>query len=49
VSCCCEKLGAETGDRSGTHGKGNVRRWKPLQSNGSEDVTVDSSVCVTVL
>jgi hypothetical protein len=48
VSRCCEKLVAEAGDSSGTQRKGNVRRWKPLPSNGSEDVTVDTSVCVTV-
>jgi hypothetical protein len=29
-----EKLVAEAGDSSGTQRKGNVRRWKPLQSNG---------------
>jgi hypothetical protein len=29
-----EKLVAEAGDSSGTHRKGNVRRWKPLPSNG---------------
>jgi hypothetical protein len=26
---------------------GNTHLWKPLQSNVSEDVTVDTSVCVT--
>jgi hypothetical protein len=41
-------LVAETGNRSGTQVKGNGRRRKPLQSNGSEDVTMDTSVCVTV-
>jgi hypothetical protein len=49
VSCCCEKLVAETGDSSGTQRKGNVCRWKPLPSNGSEDVTVDTSVGNSVL
>jgi hypothetical protein len=34
VSCCCEKLIAEVGDSSGSQSKENVRRWKPLQSNG---------------
>jgi hypothetical protein len=50
VSCCCEKLVAETGDSSGTERKRNVRCWKTLPSNGSEDVTVYNSVgvCVTV-
>jgi hypothetical protein len=48
VSCCCEKLVAEAGDSVGTQRKGNVRHWKPLPSNGSEDVTVDTSVCVCV-
>jgi hypothetical protein len=46
VGCCCEKLVAEAGKSSGTQRKGNVRRWKTLPSNGSEDVTVDTSVCV---
>jgi hypothetical protein len=42
VSCCCEELVAEVGDRSGTQRKGNVRHWKPLPSaTASEDVTVD--------
>jgi hypothetical protein len=31
-----------------THRKGNVRRWKPLPNNGSEDITVDTGVCVIV-
>jgi hypothetical protein len=48
VSYCCEKLVAEVGDRSGTQRKGNLRRWKPLPGNGSEDVTVDASVCICV-
>jgi hypothetical protein len=26
--------------------KENICRWMPLPSNGSEDVTVDTSVCV---
>jgi hypothetical protein len=39
---------AEAADTSGTLTKGNVRRWKLLPSNGSEDVTVDTSVCVCV-
>jgi hypothetical protein len=47
VSCCCEKLVAEAGDNSVTQ-KGNFRRWKPLTSNGREDVTVDTNVCVIV-
>jgi hypothetical protein len=48
VSGCCEKLVAEAADISGSQRKGNVRRWKPLPSNGSEDVTVDTSVRVIV-
>jgi hypothetical protein len=43
VSCCCGKLVAETGGSSGTHTKENVRRWKPLPSKGSENVTEDTS------
>jgi hypothetical protein len=46
VSCCCEKLVVEAGDSSRIRRKGNVRRWKPLPSNGSEDVTVNTSVGV---
>jgi hypothetical protein len=46
VSCCCEMQVAEAGDSSGTQGKGNLRRRKSLPSNGSKDVTVDTSVCV---
>jgi hypothetical protein len=49
MSCCCEKLVAEAGDHSGNQRKGNVRRWKPLPSNGSEGVTVDTSVRVMLL
>jgi hypothetical protein len=45
---CCEKLLSEAGDSSGTQRKGNVRSWKPIPSNGSADVTVDTSVCVCV-
>jgi hypothetical protein len=48
VNCCCYKLVAEAGDSSGTQSKGNVRCWKLLPSNGSEDVTGDTSVCVCV-
>jgi hypothetical protein len=39
---------AGAGDNSGTQRKGNVRRWKSLPSNGDEDVTVDTRVCVSV-
>jgi hypothetical protein len=46
VSRCCEKLVAEAGDSSGTQRKGNVPSWKPLRSNGIEDVTANTSVCV---
>jgi hypothetical protein len=48
VSCCCEKLVAEAGDSSGTQRKGNVRRCSRYQATASEDVTVDTSVCITV-
>jgi hypothetical protein len=48
VSCCCEKLVAEVGGSSGIQRKGNIHRWKPLPSNDSEDMTVDTSVCVIV-
>jgi hypothetical protein len=43
------ELLAEAGDCSGTHRKGKVRRWKPLRSNGREDVAVDISMCVISL
>jgi hypothetical protein len=46
LSCCCEKLAVEAVDSSGTQRKGNVRRWKPLPYNDSEDVTVGTGVCV---
>jgi hypothetical protein len=48
VSCYCEKLVADAGDSSGTERKGNARCCKPLPNNGSEDVTVDADVCVTL-
>jgi hypothetical protein len=46
VSCCCQKLVAVARDSSGTQRKRNIRRWKLLPSNGSEDVTVGTGVCV---
>jgi hypothetical protein len=45
VRCCCEKLMAEAGDISGTQRKGRPP-LKPLPGNGSNNVTVDTSVCV---
>jgi hypothetical protein len=48
VSCCCYKLVDDAGDSSGTQRKGNIRHWKQLPSNGSEDMTVDTSVSVIV-
>jgi hypothetical protein len=36
---------SEAVDSSGTQRKGNVRRWKPLPSNGIEGMSVDTSVC----
>jgi hypothetical protein len=50
VSRCCEKLVAEARDSLRTQRKGNINYWKPLPSNSSEDVTVDTSVraCVCV-
>jgi hypothetical protein len=45
VSCCCEKLAAEAGVSSGSQREADIRRWKPLPSNGSEDVTVDIIAC----
>jgi hypothetical protein len=48
VSCCCENLVAEAGDSSRTQRKGNIRYWKPLPSNGSEDVTMDTSIFVCI-
>jgi hypothetical protein len=46
VSCYSEKLVAEVAGRSGTQRKRNVRRWKPLPSNCSENVTVNIGACV---
>jgi hypothetical protein len=43
----CE-LVAEARESSGTQRNGNVRRLKPLPSNGSEDVTENTSLCVIV-
>jgi hypothetical protein len=43
VSCYCQNLVTEAGDSSGTLRKTNVRRWKPLTSNTTEDMTVDTS------
>jgi hypothetical protein len=37
---------AKARDSFGTHKKGNFYRWKPLPSNGSKDVTVDTSLYV---
>jgi hypothetical protein len=48
VSCCCEKLVAEARDSLGTQRNKNVCHWKLLPSNGSENVTVDTKVCVAV-
>jgi hypothetical protein len=45
---CCENLVAVAGNSQGTQRKGNVLRWKPLQSNDSEEMTVDTKVCVIV-
>jgi hypothetical protein len=48
----CELLLLEAGSwgrgQSGNLEEGNIRRWKPLPSNGSEDVNRDTNVCVTV-
>jgi hypothetical protein len=41
-------LVAEARDHSGTHRKENICHWKLLPSNSSEDMTVDTSVCVIV-
>jgi hypothetical protein len=38
----------EEGNISGTQKKGNVPCWNPLQSNDSEDVTVDISMYALV-
>jgi hypothetical protein len=48
VRCCCEKLVAEATVSLGTQGKGNVHHWKLLPSNSTENVPVDTSVCVIV-
>jgi hypothetical protein len=42
-----ELLQLRHGVSSGTQRKGKVHSWKLLSSNGSEDVTVDTSVRVT--
>jgi hypothetical protein len=40
------EAGTEAGAIREPEGKVIVRPWKPLPSNGSEDVTVDTSMCV---
>jgi hypothetical protein len=42
------RVAAETGDRSGIQKMGNFRRWKPLQINENEDVTVDTNASVSL-
>jgi hypothetical protein len=42
----CEKLIDEAGENLGTQKKGNTSQWKPLLSNGSRDVSVDTTGCV---
>jgi hypothetical protein len=48
ISCCCEKLAAEAWNTLETQRKGNIHLWKPLPSNSSEYMTVDTSVFVIV-
>jgi hypothetical protein len=45
----CSQLVAGAGDSSGTQRKGNVRRWKSLQSSAVETVTENTSLCVIVI
>jgi hypothetical protein len=42
VSCCCYMLVSEAGGSAGTQKKGNIRCWKPLPTNGSKEMTVDT-------
>jgi hypothetical protein len=44
-----QKLVAEARHSSGTHRKGNVRRWKPLLSSAVETVTKNTSLRVLVI
>jgi hypothetical protein len=44
----CELL-VEAWDSLETQRKGNIRRCKPLPSNVSENVTVDTNVCGTLI
>jgi hypothetical protein len=48
VCCCCEKLVAEAGDSSGTLRKGPSAVGNLYRATAIEDVTVGTSVCVTV-
>jgi hypothetical protein len=48
MSCYKEKLVAEAEDSWGANRERNVRRWNPLRSNDSEDVTMDC-VCNIIL
>jgi hypothetical protein len=47
VTCRCYELVVEAGESSRTLRQGNVRRWEQSPSNGSKDVTVDTSMCIT--
>jgi hypothetical protein len=49
VSCSSEKPLAVAGDVLRTPRKGKVRHLKPLPSNGSEDVNVDTNMRVIVI
>jgi hypothetical protein len=48
VKCCCWKLVTEAWENFGNLDEREHPPLKPLPSNGSEDVTVDTRVCVTV-
>jgi hypothetical protein len=44
----CKKLLVRHENSSGTHKRGNVHCWKPLQTHSSEDVILDNSVWIIV-
>jgi hypothetical protein len=49
VSCCCEKPVAITLGPFGNPEEGERPLLKPLTSNGREDVTENTSLCMTVI
>jgi hypothetical protein len=49
VSCCCENLADEAGDISESRGRGTSAVGSRYRATTSQDVTVDTSVCLTAI